>query len=94
MTVGRITICQALHEAGREDNDSVAKITEALEKHGLDCNLDDARGAFSELEGWAVMLPPLELDAHQAQIIKEAQRFVGLGAWLPDTHPHLPLLVV
>lgn len=87
MTVGRTTIRKALEAAGRQDADSVAKIVKALEKIGFDCDRDDARGGFSELRAWALIVPPLRLDTRQASIVQAAQRFAWSGERLPYTRP-------
>jgi hypothetical protein len=83
-----ISIRQALLQAQGQTEDSVDKIVNALNAAGFDCDLEDVQGSgFSDLEAWALVQKPLQLEPLQACAVLEAQRLVQPGqccgqAWL------------
>jgi hypothetical protein len=79
MTLAGPTIRKALQDAAGPDTDSVAKIVTALEKAGFDCDRDKAQGGFAELQGWALMLPPIDLAPRQMSLVSQAQRYGTSG---------------
>jgi hypothetical protein len=79
-----LSIRAALEDArGRvqyASEESVAQIVQALSRIGFNCDDEDVQGGFQELEGWAVMQPPLNLTlaiAHGAIIVLQAQVCAG-----------------
>jgi hypothetical protein len=74
---------KALEKAAQRGDDtlSVEGIVRALDTLGFVCDLEDVRGAFQELEGWALMQPPFNLTAHEGTVVLAAQRSVLPGLW-------------
>lgn len=74
------SIRSALEKAAQQYNGaSVVKIVQALDAVGFVCDQEDVRGGFQELEGWALMQPPLNLNAQEACVVIAAQRTVSPG---------------
>jgi hypothetical protein len=78
-----VTVRAAL-EAARScvkdaNEESVELMVKALTAVGFDCDIEDVRGGFQELEAWALMQPPFDMTLSQSAMVLVAQRSAGPG---------------
>jgi hypothetical protein len=78
MAAAPATIRAALEQVAGHKREAIDAIIQALQHIGLDCD-EHVLSGFNELEGWALMLPPLDLHLTHVRIVEAAQGLFPKG---------------